>query len=321
MTDDQRQELGEVAGRAADTRFTGAEGHDEEHDFRAHQRASVDIERATGEGRPRAENDPELESTFQAAVEEGTLRLRRSLPTLLATGLVGGIDLSIGVIGLLVVEHETGSALLGALAFTIGFIALTLARGELFTENFLVPVGAFLAGRGTTRELLSMWGMTLAFNLVGIAALAALLSVDGVLPAGALDAAGVLGDTFVDRGSGAAFASAIVAGVAITLFTWVTLAATSESTRVVAAMLIGYVLLLPVLNHAVVSFGEVMLAVFGGTTDADLGEIAAGVGIAVAGNTIGGIGFVTLTRLVQVAGEPHDPEHARSSETLEDSDE
>lgn len=262
---------------------------------------------------------------WDRSFEEGERRIKRRMPGQASTGLLGGFDVMLGLAvvftltgALMTVTSEELAHAIGALPFGLAFVFLTIGRSELFTENFLVPVGAFLAGRGTARELLSMWTMTLVFNLLGIAVLAALLSVDAVLPAGALDAAGVLGDTFIDRSAGEAFASAIVAGVAITLFTWVTLAATSESTRVVAAMLIGYVLLLPVLNHAVVSFGEVLLAVFGGTTDASFGEIAGGVGIAVAGNSIGGIGFVTLTRLVQVAGEPHDPEHAKSSETRED---
>jgi formate/nitrite transporter FocA (FNT family) len=264
---------------------------------------------------------------WDRSFEEGERRIKRRIPGQASTGLLGGFDVMLGLAvvfsltgALMTVTGEELAHAIGALPFGLAFVFLTIGRSELFTENFLVPVGAFLAGRGTARELLSMWAITLTFNLVGIATLAALLSIDGVLPAGALDAAGVLGDTFIDRGSGEAFASAIIAGIAITLFTWVTLAATSESTRVVAAMLIGYVLLLPVLNHAVVSFGEVMLAVFGGTTDADLGEVAAGVGIAVAGNTIGGIGFVTLTRLVQVAGEPHDPDHARSQTAKEGGD-
>lgn len=262
---------------------------------------------------------------WDRSFEEGERRIKRRMPGQASTGLLGGFDVMLGLAvvfsltgALMTVTSEELAHAIGALPFGLAFVFLTIGRSELFTENFLVPVGAFLARRGTARELLIMWTMTLAFNLVGIAALAALLSVDGVLPAGALDAAGILGDTFIDRGSGEAFASAIVAGTAITLFTWVTLAATSESTRVVAAMLIGYLLLLPVLNHAVVSFGEVMLAISAGTTDASLGEVTSGVAIAVAGNTIGGIGFVTLTRLVQVAGEPHDPEHARDQGTRED---
>ena len=66
---------------------------------------------------------------------------------------------------MLTVYHATGSRLLGALAFGIGFIALTLAGSELFTENFLVPVNAVVAGQAKVRQLLRLWGGTLAANL------------------------------------------------------------------------------------------------------------------------------------------------------------
>ncbi len=50
------------------------------------------------------------------------------------------------MLALLVVKQATGNDLLAAVAFSIGFIALTLAGSELFTENFLVPVAALAAG-------------------------------------------------------------------------------------------------------------------------------------------------------------------------------
>ena len=103
-------------------------------------------------------DDPELNSAFQRSVDEGEVRLSRSWPQLLATGFVGGLDLGIGVMALLVVEHATGSKTLGALAFSIGFIALTLARSELFTENFFVPVAATVARKATVGALLRLWG-------------------------------------------------------------------------------------------------------------------------------------------------------------------
>lgn len=255
---------------------------------------------------------------WEETFDEGERRMERRLPGQAATGLLGGFDVMLGLAvvftltgALMAITDEEVAHAIGALPFGLAFVFLTIGRSELFTENFLVPVAAFMAGRGSARDLLALWTVTLLFNFAGIAVLAALLSIDGVLPASALDAADVLGERFVERGTGAALASAIIAGVAITLFTWVTVAARSEGTRVVVAMLIGYVLLLPVLNHAVVSFGEVLLAILGGGIEASFGEVVGRLAIAVVGNTIGGIGFVTLTRLVQVSGEPHDPGHAR----------
>jgi formate-nitrite transporter family protein len=107
----------------------------------------------------------EPERTFDRLVDEGEQRLGRSWPGLLATGLMGGLDIGAGVLALLLVEHLTGSPLLGGLAFSIGFIALTLARSELFTENFLVPVAAVAARRGSLAGLLRLWSSTLATNL------------------------------------------------------------------------------------------------------------------------------------------------------------
>src|SRR3954452_4380236 len=90
-------------------------------------------------------NEQEVEDTLQRTVEEGKRRLNRNWAPLVATGLVGGIDVATGVLALLVVEAETGNKLLAGLAFAIGFIALAMARSELFTEDFLVPVGTVIA--------------------------------------------------------------------------------------------------------------------------------------------------------------------------------
>lgn len=228
-----------------------------------------------------------------------------------ATGLVGGFDV---VVGLMIVVTLTGALetvtssevahAVGSLAFGITFVLITIGRSELFTENFLVPVGARFAGRGSSAALARMWSLTFASNMVGIAALAAVISVQGVLPESAHSAAGDLAQTFATRPYGEALASAVVGGAAITVYTWSTMAVKSDGARIVLALIIGYVLLLPMLNHVIVGFGELMIGTFTGTIDASVGESVAHVGVALIGNAIGGISFVTLTRLVQVSGEP-----------------
>jgi formate/nitrite transporter FocA (FNT family) len=49
------------------------------------------------------------------------------------------------LLAFLLVKHTTHNELLAGLAFSSGFIALTMARSELFTENFLIPVVAVVA--------------------------------------------------------------------------------------------------------------------------------------------------------------------------------
>lgn len=298
--EEPQQEVGEVAGRAADTRFAD-QGDSEAHDRRAHQAGDVDVERATGEGRPRVENDPELESTFQAAVEEGTLRLRRSLPTLLATGLVGGIDMSIGVIALLVVEHETGSLLLGALAFTIGFIALTLARGELFTENFLVPVTAVIAQQARIRELVRLWIGTFGFNLIGGWLVMGLLMT---AQPDLADTARRIADEYVRMGlTWQAFSLAVLGGAVITVMTWMERNSETQGPRIVAAIAASFLLAAVPLNHVIVSSVEMFAALHIGAPFGYADYLGATVW-SMLGNMVGGLLLVTLLRLVQVGRGP-----------------
>jgi formate/nitrite transporter FocA (FNT family) len=99
-----------------------------------------------------------LEEAFARVVLEGDERLARPLPEQVVTGLLAGLEVGTGVLALLAVEHATGSTLLAGLAFSIGFLALLLARSELFTESFLVPVTAVAAKHGRVRDLARLWG-------------------------------------------------------------------------------------------------------------------------------------------------------------------
>src|ERR1700744_1849197 len=116
---------------------------------------------------PGERGEPEVEEAFDRLVSEGSDRLDRPPLGLATTGFLGGVDIRVVGPAYLVGVAETGQPLLGAAAFTIGFIALLLARSELFTENFLVPVTARVAGRGTVFRPVRLWVVTLAANLAG----------------------------------------------------------------------------------------------------------------------------------------------------------
>src|SRR3954471_12801556 len=111
--------------------------------------------------------EDQLQEAFDTIVSEGAQRLHRTWREVLPTGLSGGLEIGIGVVLLFAVYAETGSHLLAGLAFGVGFVALLLARSELFTEGFLVPVTAVVAGRANGAQLAKLWAGTLAGNLVG----------------------------------------------------------------------------------------------------------------------------------------------------------
>lgn len=111
--------------------------------------------------------EEEIEESFDRIVEEGAQRLARTWTTMLVTGTFGGLEVGVGVMAYLAVMHQTQDHLLAGLAFGIGFIALLLAKSELFTEGFLIPIAAVAAKEAGIGQLLKLWGSTLVMNLVG----------------------------------------------------------------------------------------------------------------------------------------------------------
>jgi formate-nitrite transporter family protein len=251
------------------------------------------------------------EDIWEDALDEGERRLDRRLPGLAATSFAGGADVLFGLVALFVTASALEAAMpeatahvLASFTFGIAFVLITLGRAELFTENFLIPVGSVFAGRSSKAALWRMWAVTLVVNLIGLILFAGLFAIHGVLPQEALDAAGKTGDLIGDRDLLPAFASAVAAGTIMTLFTWVVAAADGSAARILASLLVGFVLAVPSLNHAIVGFGEMVFGIFAGTAHSDWGDVVRNTAIAVAGNLVGGVGLVFSTRLAQVRSEP-----------------
>lgn len=242
----------------------------------------------------------EPEEAFARSVEEGERRLHRSWPALLSTGAMGGIDVGTGVLALLIVLHATGDDLLAALAFPIGFIAVTLAGSELFTENFLVPVMTLATRRATVLDVARLWGGTLATNLLGGWVFTALVMAGfGQFRHDAQ----ALGAGFARAGIGwASFATAMIAGMIITLMTWMEHTSPSVGSRLVASYVAGFLLASGHLNHAIVGSLEMFAGLQRPGAPYGYLDWASTMSWAALGNMVGGIGLVTLLRLVQAGG-------------------
>jgi formate/nitrite transporter FocA (FNT family) len=247
-----------------------------------------------------ARSEPPLEEAFDRLVGEGHERLDRPLLPLLSTGLLGGVDVGVGVLIYLVVQAETDNHLLASMAFTIGFVALLLANSELFTENFLVPVISVVAKVGTFAQLIRLWVVTLVANLVGGFAMAGMIVV--ALPdvrAVAVES----GSHYAHLGvSWRSFFLAVLAGAVITLLTRMQSATQNLGVRLVPAVLMSFVLVGAELFHSVLD----SILMFAGlwTGDADYGYLdwLGALGWSAFGNLVGGLVLVTGIRLLRV---PH----------------
>jgi formate/nitrite transporter FocA (FNT family) len=242
----------------------------------------------------------QLTETFERTVDEGLFRLERTTPGLLATGTVGGADVSLGVFALLLVLADTGSDLLAALAFSVGFVALTLAGSELFTENFLVPIAAVAARKAEVPQVMRLWAGTATTNLVGG------WLVIGLVTTGfprLRDASVTVARHYPEIGVGwRSFAGALLGGAVITLMTWMERSTESVTGKLAAAVSAAFILAAGPLNHAIVASLEMFAALQYGAPFgyADWARVTAWYAV---GNCVGGIGMVSGLRLVQLGRE------------------
>jgi formate/nitrite transporter FocA (FNT family) len=237
---------------------------------------------------------------FEQAVDEGERRLSRTWMSLLATGVVGGAEVSIGVFALLLVHEQTNNELLSALAFTLGFIALTLGASELFTENFLIPIATVVAGKASPVSVLRLWFGTCVTNLIGGWLLMGLVMTG--LPK-LHEAAVTVAVHYPQIGIGwRSFCTAVLGGSIITFMTWMQHGTTSVPAKIVAAMLAAFLLAAGALDHVIVVSVEMFAALIGGAPFGYLDWLTVAAWAAL-GNIVGGVGFVTLLRLAQVGPE------------------
>jgi formate/nitrite transporter FocA (FNT family) len=240
--------------------------------------------------------EDELTEAFDRIVSEGAQRLHRSWREVLTTGLAGGLEVATGVVALLAVYAETGSHLLAGLAFSIGFIALLLARSELFTEGFLVPVTAVVAGRAGIAQLGKLWAGTLVANLVG-GWLVMWLVVHALPPLG--DTAVESAATFVDAPLNLqSVCLAVLAGSAITLMTRMQHGASSEAGKIAAAVAGAFLLAGLVLFHSILDSLIIFGALHAGAPFG-YGDWLAWFWYTTLLNVVGGLFVVTLLRLVR----------------------
>lgn len=270
-------------------------------------------ERATDDRRSIGTSESALEDALDEAftrqVVEGTQRLSRSWREVLVTGFFGGSEVAFGVLAMIFVIHETGSHLLGGLAFSIGFIALLLGRAELFTEGFLIPVVTVAAKRATLRQLAKLWSGTLLANLVGGWLIMWLMVVAyPSMHATLVETARSFATAPVSLET---IALSLLGGAAITFMTRMQHGTDEMQAKIVAAMIGGFVLAGTGMFHSILD----SLLIFGAihTGDASFGYVdwLQFFAVAVVGNMVGGLGLVTLLRLVRSKERLLDERHGR----------
>ncbi|MHA6802346.1 formate/nitrite transporter family protein [Salinifilum ghardaiensis] len=240
--------------------------------------------------------EDEVERTFDTMVARGRPRLFRTIPELVASGIIAGVEIALGVLAFLAVEQATGSQLLAGLAFGVGFLTLLLGNSELFTEGFLVPLAVVLAKEAGWWRLLRFWVLTLLGNLIG--GWVSMWMVITAFPE-LRHLAAETGAKYAEAGlSLQTFLLAVLAGSTMTLLTRMRLGTEDDVARVLASIAIAFLVAGMGMFHSVLD----TLFIFGGLHaggDYNYLHWLAFFGWCVLGNAVGGIGLTAFLRLVR----------------------
>ncbi|MFL0515806.1 formate/nitrite transporter family protein [Brevibacterium luteolum] len=240
--------------------------------------------------------EPELLDEAAATVSTGAKRLNRTWVELIITGLFGGIDVSFGILAMILVLQATGSDILAGMAFGIGMFALKMAHSELFTEEFLLPIHAIAAGQGTWGQLVRLWSVKLVTNLAGGFAFMWLAVL--ALP----DYHGTLVDkatSYVDNPSLLVMIClSLLAGASITLTTRMQQGTDNHVVFAVISMISGLIVIGLGLLHGALNAMIIFGAMVAGA-DISVTDFLVWMAIVIPFNMLGGLLIITLPRMAR----------------------
>jgi formate/nitrite transporter FocA (FNT family) len=252
---------------------------------------------------------PDPSEIFQRAVEEGERRLDQSMLELVSTSFIAGFTIVFGIVALGIVEALVEprfggvATVAGALAFGVGLVFLVVGRAELFSENFFDPTAKAVDADETWMilQLLRLWVVTFAVNLVGGGILIFVLSVEGALPHGTPEVLRRTAEEIVNRRAAAGFVKGIIGGALVSLLSFLLAAVNSVDSRITLAYVVGVLLALGPFDHVIVTVLHVLFGFLYGT-NISFGALAETTAVVTTGNLVGGLGLVTISHVAQAKG-------------------
>jgi formate/nitrite transporter len=174
----------------------------------------------------------------ETVIDVGASKVMLSTRDTMVRSIMGGAMLTIAAAFAITVSVQTGSPLLGAVLFPVGFIMLYLLGYDLLTGVFVLAPLAWLAKRPgvTIGGILRNWGLVFVGNFIGAFTVAVLMAI--VVTYGFSEAPNAVGEAIGHIGEGrtVGYADHGAAGM-LTLFIRGVLCNWMVSTGVVLAMI------------------------------------------------------------------------------------
>lgn len=241
---------------------------------------------------------------------QGDQELERSIAALfwsaLAAGLTMGLSLmAMGLLNSRLPDAE-GFKVIASFGYCAGFLAVILARQQLFTENTLTAVLPIMSKPTLNNfgRLFRLWSVVLIGNLMGTILVAYVMLHLPIFDTPTDEAFLEIGRKVMENDVSQMFAKGIVSGWMIATMVW--MIPSMESAKMWIIILITYLMALGDFTHIVVGTAEVSYLVFAGELPwKDFWLIFAGPTLA--GNIIGGSFIFALISHAQIRSDTKKP--------------
>lgn len=241
---------------------------------------------------------------------QGDQELERSIAALfwsaLAAGLTMGLSLmAMGLLNSRLPDAE-GFKVIASFGYCAGFLAVILARQQLFTENTLTAVLPIMSKPTLNNfgRLFRLWSVVLIGNLMGTFLVAYAMLHLPIFDTPTDEAFLEIGRKVMENDVSQMFAKGIVSGWMIATMVW--MIPSMESAKMWIIILITYLMALGDFTHIVVGTAEVSYLVFAGELPwKDFWLIFAGPTLA--GNIIGGSFIFALISHAQIRSDTKKP--------------
>ena len=233
----------------------------------------------------------------------GHEELSRGVAALAWSALAAGLTMGFSFLARAVLHRYAQDVPAGFLiegfGYTFGFIAVIIARQQLFTENTLTVVLPVMTAPSWHQfgRLIRLWGVVLAGNLVGVTLFALgllkLHQFDAVTQAAFVE----IGRELMHNTSFEMFSKGVLAGWIIAMMVW--MMAATEQSRLAIIIICTYLIAISGFTHIIVGSAEAMYMVFAGETSFSDAVIRFGLPT-LAGNVVGGSLIFALISHAQV---------------------
>ncbi|MGF6490693.1 formate/nitrite transporter family protein [Pseudomonas frederiksbergensis] len=241
---------------------------------------------------------------------QGDKELERSVAALWWSALAAGLTMGLSLMGMGLLNSRLpdgeGFKVIASFGYCAGFLAVILARQQLFTENTLTAVLPIMSKPtlGNFGRLFRLWSVVLVGNLCGTLLVAYVMLhlpiFDTKTDLAFLD----IGRKVMENDASKMFAKGIISGWMIATMVW--MIPSMESAKMWIIILITYFMALGDFTHIVVGSVEVSYLVFAGELPwKDFWLVFAGPTLV--GNIIGGSFIFALISHAQIRSESGPP--------------